>query len=383
MHIVFVLPTHPSNCTLPDFWNYGFCQVNQATALVALGHDVTVLTRFSQDANMEREGINYCFVKDQYPAALRSWQCSAAIIEKLKGINPQVIHVHGLHFVFLLMRIRLAMPKSTQVFAEYHGDNSFRFPMNVLQRHSLRRITGLIFTNAQKADQASVQLRLPRDRFHYAVECAPDRKRTDRVSARQRTGFHGNPVIIWNSRAIARRHPDLVIDGYERYLQANPDGACQFYMMVPDYDADMLARIKSMSVRSERLKDHFTLIIDCIPQAAMTDYYNSADYIISGSENDPYGYGVVDAMSCGVIPIVTQSSTFLEITRNGEVGLLWDVTDPASLVDALSRIPTDAREIAKGSHDVLSVFNESLSMAAQGKSLERIYNLDTMGGDHA
>lgn len=374
MKIAFVSPAFVPNSTLADFWDYGLCQVNQARALAALGHDVTVLARSAQNAEVQRDGVRYCFATDRHPPVLRSWQSSAPIIAMLKKIRPQVVHFHGLDFVVFLMRIGMALPGPTRIFAEYHGDSDHRFPLDFLQRIVLRRIAGLIFANARKADETSARLGLARARCHLAVECAPDRKMEDRGPARRRTGFRGDPVIIWNSRAIARRNPELVIDSYERHLKANPDATCRFYMMVPDWDAGILERIRAMSVRSEQLRDRFTLMVGRKPQAAMTDYYNSADFIISGSEDDPYGYGVADAMSCGVIPVVPESSTFLEITRGGKVGLLWDVTDPASLVKALGRLPTDRREIAACSCEVFGVFQEDLSMSAQARSLARIYD---------
>lgn len=379
MHIVFIATAYPANSTSADFWDFGICQIHQARALRALGHQVTVLSRSAKNGSTEKDGVTYCFVRDALPSVLRPWQSSAPVLKKLKQINADVVHFHGLTYPIFLMRVRRAVAKSTKVFAEYHGDGVSRFPFNVLQRLSFRRITGLIFTNPAKADHWSVQFRLSRDRLHYAVECAPDRQIDDRQSARQRTGFQGQPVLLWNSRAIARRHPDLVIESYERYLQGNPDAECHFYMMVPDGDAQMLARITAMAERSEALRQHLTLILGRRPQAAMSDYYNSADYIISGSEDDPYGYGVADAMSCGVIPIVPRSTTFLDITRDGAVGLLWDVRDASSLLGALNRMSDDAGEIAQQSREVLATFNENLSMAAQSKALARIYGAALSG----
>ena len=105
----------------------------------------------------------------------------------------------------------------------------------------------------------------------------------------------------------------------------------------------------------------------------MSDYYNSADFILSGSEDDPFGYGVVDAMSCGVIPIVPGSPTFLDITDNGHVGLIWDVSRPSTLVEALNAMPDDRSLIQNMSREVLTLFSRRLSMSAQAIGLENAY----------
>lgn len=373
VRIAFVSPVFRANSTIDEFWDYGICQINQARALVALGHDVTVISRFPEARVTERDGVKYCFVKDTYPEMLGSRQLSKPVLRQLKEVDPEIVHFHGLGYPVFILGILRSVSKPTQVFVEYHGGEPSRFPMRFLQYLALRSATGLIFTNTEKADAWRVGLGLGRDRFHYAVECAPDRVMEDRTAARERTGFSGSPVVLWNSRAIGRRNPVVVIEMYERFLQNTHGAECHFYMMVPDYDTDLLQKMIAMSTRSAELRKHFTLIVGRKPQAEMTDYYNSADYIVSGSEDDPYGYGVVDAMSCGVIPIVTKSGTFLDITNAGEIGLLWDLSDPSTLADAFNKMLSDTADIARMSREVQHSFCKRLSMDAQGNYLDQIY----------
>jgi glycosyltransferase involved in cell wall biosynthesis len=373
VHIVFVLPSYKTCNTVDGFWEYGFCQVNQARGLVALGHEVTVISRYSENHDKERDDVKYFFVKDNHSETLRSWQFSEPVIKKLKLVTPDIVHFHGLGCPVFVLRLLLAIRKPTQVFLECHGGTVMRFPINFIQYLSACWVNGLFFPNTQEADEWSARWGLSRDRFHYSIECAPERVMGDRAVARQNTGFSGSPVVLWNSRAIRRRNADIVIDAYERYLQKNDATACHFYMMVPEYEEEVLRKITTMSTRSTLLQKHFTLIVERKPQADMAVYYNSADYIISGSEYDPYGFGVVDAMSCGVIPIVTKSATFQDITNQGSVGLSWNVADPSSLVDAFNQMLSDKDQIARSSREVQSYFCNNLSMAAQGKLLENTY----------
>ncbi len=54
-------------------------------------------------------------------------------------------------------------------------------------------------------------------------------------------------------------------------------------------------------------------------------YYNSADYFVLGSHYEGSGFSLVEAMSCGVIPIVTDIPSFRMMTNNGKIGTLMEV----------------------------------------------------------
>ena len=87
--------------------------------------------------------------------------------------------------------------------------------------------------------------------------------------------------------------------------------------------------------------------------------YNTADYFISGSHKEGSGYALIEAMSCGCIPIVTNIPSFKKITRDGTFGFLFEPGNPESLLNILLNLKNIDKEIFSSS--VVGHFNHNLS----------------------
>ena len=72
-----------------------------------------------------------------------------------------------------------------------------------------------------------------------------------------------------------------------------------------------------------------------MPHQELGEYFNKADFIVSGSHYEGSGISVIEAMSCGCIPVVTNISSFRTMTNNGEFGILYEAGNKSSLIDAL------------------------------------------------
>ncbi len=78
--------------------------------------------------------------------------------------------------------------------------------------------------------------------------------------------------------------------------------------------------------------------------------YNHAITLVTPSYYEGFGLPALEAMACGTVPIVSRVSSLPEIV--GDVGLLIDPHDTASISDALKRVLVDSRwreEQSKGS----------------------------------
>ena len=75
-------------------------------------------------------------------------------------------------------------------------------------------------------------------------------------------------------------------------------------------------------------------LIGSLPHAELEDIYNSADLFLLGSHQESCGYAVLEALACGVMPVVTDIPSFRVLTGNGSVGGLW----PVGNADALARV---------------------------------------------
>ena len=61
----------------------------------------------------------------------------------------------------------------------------------------------------------------------------------------------------------------------------------------------------------------------------------SADLFVSGSLAESCGYVVLEALACGLTPVITDIPSFRALTCDGSVGHLWPCSDAMRLADAL------------------------------------------------
>ncbi|HEX2282106.1 MAG TPA: glycosyltransferase, partial [Thermomicrobiales bacterium] len=103
----------------------------------------------------------------------------------------------------------------------------------------------------------------------------------------------------------------------------------------------------------------------------MEAIYSSADFLLQASLREWSGLAVLEAMSCGCIPIVTNIPSFSAMTSDGTYGRLFQPGDAEGLASAALEI--DAAERERLSEDVRNRFRESLSFEALARDVERVY----------
>ena len=91
-------------------------------------------------------------------------------------------------------------------------------------------------------------------------------------------------------------------------------------------------------------------------------WYNSVDYIISGSHYEGSGIAICEGMSCGCIPVLTDIPSFRMMTDHGKLGVLYPAGDENALVDALKK--ASELDIAVEKMKVLDRFQRELSFEA-------------------
>ena len=94
----------------------------------------------------------------------------------------------------------------------------------------------------------------------------------------------------------------------------------------------------------------------------MAEWYNSADYIVSGSHYEGSGVAVCEAMSCGCIPILTDILSFRKMTGHGSCGILFPAGDEAALLAAFNRVTSLDKTVER--EKTLLQFRSSLSFEA-------------------
>jgi glycosyltransferase involved in cell wall biosynthesis len=318
-----------------------------SVAVAEAGASVSVVQRFRSAAQEQRDGIRYDFVADPDPPWLSTSAAPAAFIRAIAQQSPDVVHINGLIFPKLVAGVRAAVGDRTAIVVQHHGGE---FPIRgsgivgMLQRRDWRRglaaADAVSFTASEQAMPWQSAGVLANQRIIELVEAGTTMRQVGRERARLAVGATGSPVILWVGRLTTNKDPLAVLDGLERALPKLP--GAQVIMIFGD--DTLLAGVEQRVRDSVVLRPAVTLA-GRVPHQEMPNYYAAADVFISGSHSEGSGYALIEAMSAGVVPVVTDIPSFRAIA--GECGERWTPGDAAALERALLKICASDLEAEK------------------------------------
>ncbi|MCU0510957.1 MAG: glycosyltransferase family 4 protein [Anaerolineae bacterium] len=126
-----------------------------------------------------------------------------------------------------------------------------------------------------------------------------------------------------------------LLRAYGRLLQTVPDAPPLVLAGQPGW----LFEETQAGAAALRLPPGAVVWCDQVTDALLPAVYNRAVALVSPSFYEGFGMPALEAMACGVVPIVSHTSSLPEVV--GEVGLLIDPQDDDSLTAALQRVLTD------------------------------------------
>lgn len=351
-------------------------------ALAAFGHQVDVVHFFPTDIDFTEDGVAYRFVAPGRIARPISqvaghllhrdrvlYEPATRAIRRIRALQPDLIHFHGTTLNWNLFFLFLALGnRAPPIVLHYHGGYPARNRLSRrIQRLNFERAARLLFTtraHAQPFIDAGVL-----DGFDRVVELMETsstfRVRT-RAEARRETGMTGNPVFLWVGRLHPIKDPLTALRGFEQILAAWPDAQLYLYYLTDD----LLPELQAFVARRPPLARsvHFR---GRAPFERMETIYNSADFLLQASRREFSGCAVLEAMACGVIPVVTDIPSFRAMTDEGRYGVLFPPGDAETLargVLAVSRADIPSRSAA-----VRGRFERALSFPALARRLEAVY----------
>ena len=351
-------------------------------ALAARGHEVHVVHVHPADCELVHTGVRHHFVAPgalarivgrglsrctglATPMTTPAWQG----IARIRAIGPDIIHTFGttLH---LNQTLLLGLgARSVPTLLHYHGGGPARTRLGLaLQRLVFSRVARVLFTTAE---QATVHARAGlfadgSGKYTQITEGSSGFTPQPRADARRITAMTGAPVFLSAARLDRVKDPLTVLRGFARVSAVRRDAQLYLYYLTDE----MLPEARGwVDARPEmRGRVHFR---GRVPYAAMEAVYNSADFLLQASRREHSGFALLDAMACGVIPVVTDIPSFRVMTGNGRVGALFPCGDDAELARRVEDICRG--EIAVSRAAVRARFDEHLSYPALAQRLESEY----------
>jgi glycosyltransferase involved in cell wall biosynthesis len=340
---------------------YGWCK-----ALVDLGLQVSVYHRFNKNYFFKQDGVDYFLVKDNLRYDLKWYQTPSAFHKKVAEDKHDIIHVNSFNYVYQAYLLKSKLPQSKFVI-QHHAENLKNPIKKIITRYFSFSLDGFIFSSKEIFNEwVKVRAILHGKMFAEIMEGSSNFNFMGRSEMRMKTNLSGKPVILWVGRLNENKDPITVISGFLKLLNDFPEA--KLYMI---FSEDTLKeQVESFIGKNLLLRDSVKLI-GFINHKEICNYYNSADYFILGSHYEGSGYSLVEAMSCGVVPIVTDIPAFRMITNRGEIGALWKCGEPESFNKSAMEIINKPLEVE--SKKTLDYFSKNLSFTAIGKKSKAFY----------
>lgn len=306
-----------------------------STAVAAAGAAVTVVQRFRTSAREQRDGVSYEFVADRQPPWLSTKGAPQEFINAIATQSPDVVHVNGLIFPQLVAGIRAAVGNKVAIVVQHHGGE---FPIRgsglvgmwqrQRWRNGLAAADAISFTAAEQAEPWSDAGVLAAQRIISIVEASTTMRAVNRERARMAIGATGDPVILWVGRLTSNNDPTTVLDGLERALPQMP--SAQVVMLFGD---DTLLASVEQRVRESKILRGTVQLGSRVSRDEIPNYFSAADLFVSGSHSEGGGDALIEAMSAGVVPVVTAIPSFRAIA--GDCGARFPPGDADGFAAAL------------------------------------------------
>ena len=302
--------------------------VDIAELVAAAGTRVTVIQAAVRDDRLTRNGIDYHFV--DISGAVGAAGRGRRFARLLSEIKADVLHANGLGFAEDAFAVTQCLPQLPIIFQD-HADRTPRWWRRPQWRRWYAAVAGVAFTARELAlPFTRAGLFEPQMRLFEIPESSSRFTIASRVDARTETGLHGDPCVLWVGHLSAGKDPLTVLEGIARATQKLPG----LQLWCAFGSAPLMDEVQQCIARDARLVGRVHLL----GKVAHTDVerlMQSADLFVSGSLAESCGYVVLEALACGVTPVITDIPSFRALTRDGNVGHLWPCGDPTRLADAL------------------------------------------------
>jgi glycosyltransferase involved in cell wall biosynthesis len=350
-------------------------------ALVARGHEVHVVHLYPRDHTFVDDGVRHHFVS-AHPlvrAGARGlgrltgrdpifYQPAPRAIATIRALRPSVVHFHGVTLTWHLALTLLALGRQgPPLVLQYHGGYpARRWPAASLQRLALPRAARVLFTTRDHARPFVDAGLVAPEAVVELMETSATFARRDRGLARRDTGMEGDPVFLWAGRLAAIKDPLTALRGFARILAAWPGAQLYLYYLTDE----LLPQLRAFVAEQPALDGHVHFR-GRAPAERMEAIFQSADFLLQASQREFSGCAVLEAMACGVVPVVTDIPSFQAMTDGGRYGVLFRPGDPRALADGVLALQrTDLPALAAA---VRSRFERALSFPALAERLDRIY----------
>lgn len=328
------------------------------------GTRVSVVQSSTHSDRIELRGINYHFMP--FGRATSAGGVGPGLRTLLKDLGPDLFHVQGLGFprdVLALARF----DSGTPILLQDHADSVPRFWHRPLWARGLAAAAGVAFCAADQASPfVTAGLLKPPTRVYEIPESTSRFRLGDPSAARRELNITGDPVLVWVGHLDGNKDPLTVLEGISLAIRHLPGLRLWCCFGNAPLLEPVRRRIETDPMLSNRVR-----LLGRLPHEVIESLMQAADLFVLGSHHEGSGYALLEALACGVTPVVTDIPSFRALTGQGTIGELWPVGSPDGLCRALlAAVP---RLHSRTRATVREYFDRELSFDAVGSKWSAIY----------
>jgi glycosyltransferase involved in cell wall biosynthesis len=269
----------------------------------------------------------------------------------LKGLDPDIVVVHGLVFPLQVLFLRSQLRKKVKLVMIHHAERPLRYHRRVLQKFADRFIDAYFFNSVEVAE-AWVKLRLITrlSKVHEVMIGSSVFSPLDRKFARTKILVEASAVYLWVGHLDENKDPETLVRAFKQFVELHPDKS--LYLIYQENF--LLEKIRALAAGCHQIN-----LIGRVEHQELLYWYSSADFIVSTSHYEGGGTAVCEGMSCGCIPILTDIPSFRMMTENEKAGLLFPPGNVPALTNVL--LKSTALNLPEERNKVLKHFQAKLS----------------------
>jgi glycosyltransferase involved in cell wall biosynthesis len=277
-----------------------------------------------------------------------------------------VVFVQGLHEPLQVINLGMILNKKTKIIVQNHAEKPATGLKKYAQKIADRFVDAYLFASknmgmewVEKGNLSSPQ------KIYEVMEVSSLFYPVERASALAKTGISSSLAFLWVGRLNENKDPLNVIKAFIEFAELYP--AARLYMIY--HTEELMDDIMDLLNKNPAYKE-MVILVGRIPYDDLLYWYNSVDFVVSGSHYEGSGTAICEAMSCACIPVVTDIFSFRMITDNGNCGILYEPGNRVSLLNALKQ--TQQMNITEQRNRAITYFKANLSFEAIAEQVHQI-----------
>ena len=268
------------------------------------------------------DGIHYHFFRRKNRFFNIPWR-THNFIRKQK---PDVILVEGFVFPFQVLLLRMAVGPGCRIIVQHHAEIPFTGIRARVQKWADRCIDAYLFTSMGNATPWLKTIISNPGKCVEVLSASTSFKPLDKNDCRRKLGIEGTLNFLWVGLLNPRKDPLTVLKAFRLFLMIHPHA--KLYMIYQS--EELLGEINTM-IRDDDVLGKAVILLGKKTPEELPAWYSAMDVFVLGSHREGSGYALVEAMTCGCFPVVTNIPSFHKITDHGRLGLLFEPGNPKSL----------------------------------------------------